>query len=166
MSPSGRKTPLSSLRGGGGGVGGRERRVVGEDEEDTGALEDAVVRGVTCIVELLVVLLPPGVEEPLRRHGDALPHLDRLLHLPHHREVPHLEGQLPPAGFPSPGARGGSPRSKGQGEGQSGSAREWERTTALLSWRTAMADGVLVLQVRGTLSHISPISLSLRRPHS
>ena len=56
------------------------------------------MRGVARVVELLVVLLvllPPGEEEPLRRHGDALARVDRLLHLPHRREVPHLEGELP-----------------------------------------------------------------------
>ena len=91
------------VAGGGGGRGrGRGwRRVVGEDEDDAGALDDAVVRGVARVVELLLVVLlrrlplPPGEEEPLRRHGDALARVDRLLHLPHRREVPHLDGELP-----------------------------------------------------------------------
>jgi len=50
------------------GSGGRGpgQRVVGEDEEDAGDLEDVVVLGVARVVELLVVLLPPGDEEPLR----------------------------------------------------------------------------------------------------
>nr|TKW23119.1 hypothetical protein SEVIR_4G272700v2 [Setaria viridis] len=77
--------------GGGGGGGGGRVVVVGEEEEDAGSLEDAVVRGVARVV----VELPAAEEEALGGRRDALARAHRLLHLPHRREVPHLEGELP-----------------------------------------------------------------------